>query len=163
MGFFDIFRKKPKIAPNELVINVTERSADINGHFLDMPCALKALTDILGKPRMFAGQGGNVNAVWDDLGVYCYVNQNMEVYCLAAKAHPEEIPAGFEPKCFFAGYLNICGEQWEQSLSLGDDLEIGRERSVGKLSLFGAYTDFENGDRNSCGGAYTGIEIQFHR
>ncbi len=163
MGFFDIFRKKLKIAPNELIINVTERSADINGHVLDMPCSLKSLSDILGRPRMFAGQAGNINAVWDGLGVYCYVNKNTEVYCLAVKAHPEEMPAGFEPKSFFAGQLIICGEQWEQALGLGEDIEIGKERRIGKLSLFGAYTDFENGDHIGCNGAYTGIEIQYHR
>lgn len=163
MGFFDIFRKKPRIAPDELVINVMEHSLDINGHYIEMPCNIKTLYDVLGYPRRFDGQTGNVNLTWDKLGVYCYVNQRMEVYCLAVKAHPDEIPAGFDPKRFFVGQLNICGEQWELALSLGDDLEIGRERSVGSLSLFGAYTDFENGDKNGHHGAYNGIEIQFHR
>ena len=34
MGFFDIFRKKPKIAPDELVINVMEHSL-IRGDLTD--------------------------------------------------------------------------------------------------------------------------------
>ena len=163
MGFFDLFRAGSKIAPEKLVINVMADAADINGSYLKMPCDLKAMSDILGKPRMFAGQAGNVNATWDKLGVYCYVNQNMEVYCLAVKAHPDEIPAGFDPKCMYRGRLVICGEEWEQALYVGDDLDIGRERQLGSLSLFGAYTDFENGDSNGCNGAYNGIEIQFHR
>lgn len=162
MGFFDIFRKKPKIAADELVINVMERSVDINGRHLDMPCGLKALTDMLGKPRMFAGKAGNLNAVWDKLGVYCYLSGG-DVYCLGIKAHPEEIPAGFEPNRLFVGKLIVCGEEWEQALSEGTDLEIGRERQMNSISLFGSYTDFENRDSNGCNGAYTGIEIQYHR
>lgn len=163
MNLSNLFRKNPDISPSKLVIKITERSADINGHIIDIPCSLKALSDILGKPRMFAGQAGNANAVWDDLGFYCYVNKNTEVYCLAVKVNAEEFPAGYEPKSFFAGQLIICGEQWEQALSLGEDIEIGRERRIGKLTLFGAYTDFENGDRNGCNDAYTGIEIQYHK
>ena len=162
MGFFDIFRKKNKIAPEELIISVMERSVDINGHFLEMPCDIKALSGILGKPRMFAGKAGNLNATWDELGFYCYIN-NGNVYCLAVKAFPDEIPAGFDPKRMFRGQLTICGEPWAQALSAGSDMEIGRERQMGLLSLFGAYRDFENGDKGGYLGAYNGIEIQYHR
>ena len=162
MGFFDLFRKN-RIAPSELRIALGENTADINGKCVRMPCSLKVLVGILGKPRFFAGRAGNMNYTWDKLGVYCYVNSRSEVYCLAVKAHPDEIPAGFDPKCMFQGQLSICSRQCEELVQEGNDIEIGRERMLNGLSLFSTYVDMDNGDNGGCHGAYNGIEVQYHR
>ena len=87
MGFFDFFRnlfgKKPKIDPEDLVIDITDSNMTINGKTVDIPCHLSVLENMLGKPREFVGKNSHINLTWDDLGLYCYTLGNNVVYCIA--------------------------------------------------------------------------------
>lgn len=166
MGFADFFKNlfgagKPKYAPDELDINITDNAIRINGNTVDCPCHLDALKKFFGKPRKFVGKKhGNINFVWDELGVYCYTKGNNVVYCFAIKVNPSEIVTDFDPKSMFRGRLCINGAPWEEVMYGGQDMEVARQRDVGGLSLFSEYVDFENGDKNGWNGAYSGVEIQ---
>ncbi len=166
MGFCDFFKNlfgaaKPKYAPEELDINITDNAISINGNTVDCPCHLDALKKFFGKPRKFVGKKhGNINFVWDELGVYCYTKGNNVVYCFAIKVNLGEIVTDFDPKRMFKGKLSINGAPWEEVMYGGEDMEVARQRDVGGLSLFSEYTDFENGDKNGWNGAYSGVEIQ---
>lgn len=165
MGFFDFFKnlfggQKSKFAPDELDINITDNAININGNIIDVPCHLDSLKKFFGKPRKFVGKSGNINFTWDGLGVYCYTKGNNVVYCFAIKVNPSEIATDFDPKNMFCGKLNISGAPWEEVMYGGDDMEVARQRDIGGLSLFAEYTDFDNGDKNGCHGAYSGVEIQ---
>lgn len=159
MGLFD-FLKKQKLSSADINIDITNHIATINGSSIPVPCQLDELTKIFGKARRFEGGAGNLNYVWDELGIYCYVTAGLKVYCIAIKKHKSAQPMPFEASGTYKGVLTICGENWEEVMSKGNDLEIARERSIDGLSLFAEYTDFEYGDRNGCSNAYAGIEIK---
>ena len=166
MGFCDFFKNlfggsKPKYAPEELDINITDKAIYINGNIVDCPCHLDTLKKFFGKPRKFVGKKhGNVNFVWDELGVYCYTKGNNVVYCFAIKVNRGDIVTDFDPKSMFRGRLCINGAPWEEVMYGGEDMEVARQRDVGGLSLFSEYADFENGDKNGWNGAYAGVEVQ---
>lgn len=159
MGFFDFF-KKQKLNSADINIDITNHIATINGKSIPVPCNLNELTDIFGKARRFEGNANNINYVWDSLGIYCYVTPQNKVYCVAVMKNPSMDPAAFEPAEMFEGVLTIGGENWEDVMSKGNDLEIARERSIDGLSLFSTYVDFDYGDKNGSHNAYTGIEIK---
>lgn len=163
MGFFgNLFGgKKPKINAGELVFDVTGEKLIINGKAVDIPCHLSVLTGVFGKPRKFVGKKhGNVNFTWDNLGIYCYTKGNNVVYCIAAKVKRGDIQTSYDPKTLFAGKLTVGGEPWEEFMASGEDMEVGRRRQYLGLSLFSEYADMENGDKNGCHGAYSGVEFQ---
>lgn len=163
MGFFaNLFGgKKPKINARELVLDITEGKLLVNGRAVDIPCHLSVLTKIFGKPRKFIGKNReNINFTWDNLGIYCYTKGNSVVYCFAVKVNRGDITTDFEPKNTFTGTLLIGGEPWEEFMSGGEDFEVARQREFCGYSLFSEYTDMENGDKNGCHGAYSGVEIQ---
>jgi len=165
MGFFDFFKNlfggaKPKYAPEELDINITDSAISINGNTVDCPCHLNELKKLFGKPRKSASRSGNVNFTWDELGVYCYTKGNNVVYCFAVRVNLGGIATDFDPKCMFKGRLNINGAPWEEIMYSGEDMEIARACEVGGLSLFADYADVNKGDSEGCKGAYTGVEVQ---
>lgn len=159
MGLFDFF-KKQKLSSADISIDITNHIATINGNSIPVPCQLEELTKIFGRARRFEGGAGNINYVWDELGIYCYVTAGLKVYCIAIKKHKSAQPMPFEASGMYRGVLTIGGENWEDVMSKGNDLEIARERSVDGLSLFAEYVDFEYGDKNGSSNAYTGIEIK---
>ncbi len=158
MGFFDLFKKNSKDS-SELLIDVSDRVATINGKALAMPSKLSELTDILGKPRYF--RGGAINYIWDDLGIYCYATEQQKVYCLAIKVEQSNMPIAIDPKLNFRGVLTLRGRHWEEVLSEGEDLEIARSRDFDGVSLFGEYVNFDSGDKNGSSHAYVGMEMNF--
>ncbi len=160
MGFFDLFRK-PKIDPTKLVIRAETDSIEINGTRLPMICQLSNITDILGKGRIHRGAAGNINMVWDKLGVYCYFTPQQRVYCIAIKRFVDTVPTALDPKKLFLGELYIGGVQWEEFMQQGEDIEIGRERNLGKVSLFATYCDLDRGDAMGFRNAYNGVEINY--
>lgn len=167
MGFFDFFRNlfggsKPKIAPEDLVIDVTDNKITINGNFVDIPCHLSVLVDILGRPRKTVGRkAGNVNFTWDALGICCYTKGNGVVYCIGVKVNVGGIDTDTEPRSTFKGRLTIFGEQWEEFMYAGEDMdEIFRQRVTDGLSIVSEYRDFEILDKNGPHGAYSGVEIE---
>lgn len=164
MGFFDFFKdlfggSKPKYAPEELNINITDTSVSINGNIIEVPCHLDRLKAFFGKPRKFVGKSGNINFTWDDLGVYCYTKGNNVVYCIAVKAHKGDIVTDTDPRSMFKGVLTINGEPWEEVMHGGEDLDVARERVLNGLALFSEYVDMEKGDSEGCRGAYSGVEV----
>ena len=161
MGLFDFFGKKPKIAPEDLRIDISENKMIINGKSVDIPCHLSVLTEIFGKPRKFVGKHReNINFIWDAFGINCYTKGNRVVYCIGVKANFGDIKCKTDPKSTFKGVLTIAGEDWEETMLAGEDLEVGRRRVYHGYSLFAEYADMENGDKNGCRGAYSGIEVQ---
>ena len=160
MGFFDIFRKKPAINPAELKIDITKQAAVINGRTVNFPCNVDAFADILGKARRFEGKAGNINFVWDELGMYCYATDKLKIYAVAVRTAPSAVAAGFDPEKMFRGMLTICGAPWEEVVSGGEDIEIARVRDFEGLSLFSEYADFDYGDRYGSNHAYSSIEIR---
>lgn len=163
MGFFGklFVGKKPKINAEELVLDITEDKLFVNGKAVDIPCHLSVLTNIFGKTRKFVGKyRENINFIWDNLGVYCYTKGNSVVYCFSVKVNRGDIKIDFDPKTLFAGTLSIGGEPWEEFMSGGEDMEVARQRDFCGYSLFSEYTDMDNGDKNGCHGAYSGVEIQ---
>ncbi len=159
MGLFD-FLKKQKLNSADINIDITNHIATINGNSIPVPCQLDELTKIFGKARRFEGGAGNLNYVWDELGIYCYVTAGLKVYCIAIKKFQSAQPMPFEASGTYKGVLTIGGENWEEVMSKGNDIEIAKEHSVDGLSLFAEYVDFEYGDRNGSSNAYTGIEIK---
>ena len=163
MGLFaNLFgRKKPKINAQELVLEITEGKLIVNGKAVDIPCHLSVLTNIFGKPRKFVGKKhGNVNFTWDNLGIYCYTKGNSVVYCFGVKVNCGGISTDLDPKTTFKGTLTIGGEPWEEFMAGGEDMEVARQRDFCGYSLFSEYADMDNGDKNGCHGAYSGVEIQ---
>lgn len=166
MAFFDFLRNlfggnKPKISSESLVLDVSENKLTVNGKSVDIPCHLSVLTALFGKPRKFVGKSSHVNYTWDDLGLYCYTMGNNVVYCIAVQANPGGYMTKYYPKSPFKGTLTICGEQWEEFMYSGEDMdEIFRRRVFNGLSLVSEYVDCENLDKNGCHGAYSGVEIQ---
>ncbi len=160
MGFFDWFRK-PKIDPAKLVIKAEEHSIEINGTAIPMICQLSNITDILGKGRIHRGAAGNLNMVWDKLGVYCYFTPQQRVYCIAVKRFMDTIPTELDPKKLFQGELYIGGTHWEEFMQAGEDIEIGRERNLGGVSLFATYCDLDRCDYKGFRNAYNGVEINY--
>lgn len=163
MGLFaNLFgRKKPKINAQELVLEITEGKLIVNGKAVDIPCHLSVLTNIFGKPRKFVGKKhGNVNFTWDNLGIYCYTKGNSVVYCFGVKVNCGGISTDLDPKTTFKGTLTIGGEPWEEFMAGGEDMEVARQRKYCGYSLFSEYADMDNGDKNGCHGAYSGVEIQ---
>ena len=81
MGFFDLFRRKPHIDTQRLVVNLTENGLDVNGVHIILPCNIDALKHIFGHaretvhPAMF-GREKTYNYTWDKLGIYCYSSIN---------------------------------------------------------------------------------------
>ena len=165
MGFFDFFKNlfggsKPKIASEELDINVTETVICINGNNVDIPCHLDALIKYFGKPKRSPSKSGNVIFTWDALGLYCYTKGNNVVHCFAVKVNNGDMSTPFEPKTLFKGKLSICGENWEEVMYKGEDMEgFFRQRVFEGLYLVAEYVDFETADQNGCAGAYSGVEI----
>lgn len=163
MGLFaNLFgRKNPKINAQELVLEITEGKLIVNGKAVDIPCHLSVLTNIFGKPRKFVGKKhGNVNFTWDNLGIYCYTKGNSVVYCFGVKVNCGGISTDLDPKTTFKGTLTIGGEPWEEFMAGGEDMEVARQRKYCGYSLFSEYADMDNGDKNGCHGAYSGVEIQ---
>lgn len=166
MGLGDFFRRlfgisKPKFAPEELDINITDNAISINGNIVDCPCHLDALKTLFGKPRRSASKAGNnVNFTWDELGIYCYTKGNNVVYCFAIRVNQGGIKTDFDPKRMFQGRLNINGLPWEEVMYGGEDMEIAKACEVGGLSLFADYADVNKGDSEGFNGAYTGVEVQ---
>ncbi len=161
MGLFDFFRK-PKTDPKKLVIKATHNSVEINGTLIPMMCRLSNITDILGKGRIHKGAAGNINMIWDKLGVYCYFTPQQKVYCIAVKRFADTVPTQLDPKKLFLGELYINGVQWEEFMQAGEDIEIGRERTIeGGVSLFATYCDLDKCDYKGFRNAYNGVEINF--
>lgn len=168
MGLGNFFRNlfggsKPKFAPEELDINITDNAIFINGNTVNCPCHLDTLKKLFGKPRRSASQSGNGNVTftWDGLGVYCYTKGNNVVHCFAIRANHGGIETHFDPKCMFKGKLNINGSPWEKVMYSGEDMEIAKACEVGGLSLFADYADVNKGDSEGFNGAYTGVEVQY--
>ncbi len=165
MGFFGFFKNlsdgKPKIKPEDLIIDITDTKLTINGKSVDIPCHLSVLEDMLGKPRKFVGKNSHINFTWDGLGLYCYTLGNNVVYCIAVKVNKSDFTTKYDPKDAFKGRLTIFGEQWEEFMYAGEDMDgIFRQRVTNGLSIVSEYRDFEVLDKNDPHGAYSGIEIE---
>lgn len=166
MGFFDFFRNlfgggKPKISPEELVIDITDSKLTINGKSVDVPCHLSVLRDILGKPRKFVGKNSHINFTWDALGLCCYTLGNNVVYCISIEVNKGGFSTKYDPKRTFKGSLTIFGEQWEEFMYEGENVEdYFRKRVLNGISVVSEYKDFEVLDKNGPHGAYSGVEIE---
>ncbi len=166
MGFFDFFKNlfgggKPKIKPEDLVIDITDSKITVNGKSVDIPCHLSLLEDMLGKPRKFVGKNSHINFTWDNLGMYCYTLGNNVVYCIAVKVNIGNFATKFYPKSTFKGSLTIFGEQWEEFMYEGENVEdFFRRRVLNGISVVSEYIDIEVLDKNGPHGAYEGVEIE---
>lgn len=168
MGIGDFFRnlfggnKHPEPDPASLFVNITDKQIMVNCTPIDIPCHLDVLKKMLGKPRVTVGKNReNVNFTWDNLGIYCYTKGNNVVYCIGVKVNPGGFKTNTDPRNTFKGSLTICGEQWEEVMYDGEDMDgLFRQRDYLGLSLTSEYADMDAGDKNGSHGAYSGVEIQ---
>ena len=185
MGFFSkLFgKKKSAVLGNSktITIDIREDGVMINGKKMDIPIHIRALSDILGKPRKTAFKTSKedkevyakmhpgeilvqrINYTWDELGLMCYTNNGSVVNCFGIEFNPPEgYNAASHPKSMFGGTVLINGKPWLGEVMAGKDLEVFRKIIVGNYSLVAEYTDFEQDDSTRDESGFTGIEIQLN-
>lgn len=189
MGFFGelfgkLFGKKSdtrSVSSKGITIDIREDGLVINGKKLDVPTHIKALSDILGKPRKIPCKTSEedrevyaklhpgeilvqrVNYAWDELGMMCYTNNGSVVNCFGIEFNPpESYNSASTPKKMFGGTVLINGRPWLGVMMAGKDLEVFRKIVLGNYSVVAEYTDFEQDDSTRDESSFTGIEIQLN-
>ena len=185
MGFFSrLFgKKKSAVLSNSkaITIDIREDGLEINGRKLDVPTHIKALSDILGKPRKVPCKTSaedkevyaklhpgeilvqRINYTWDELGLMCYTNNGSVVNCFGIEFNPPEgYNSASTPKKMFGGTVFISGKPWLGVMMAGKDLEVFRKIVLGNYSVVAEYTDFEQDDSTRDESSFTGIEIQLN-
>ena len=188
MGFFGnlfgkLFGKKSNAGPvssKGITIDIREEGLVINGRKMDIPIHIKALSDVLGKPRKTAFKTSEedkevyakmhpgeilvqrINYTWDELGLMCYTNNGSVANCFGICMNPTEYKVESHPKSLFGGTVFINGKPWLGVMMAGKDLEVFRKIVLGNYSVVAEYTDFEQDDSTRDGSSFTGIEIQLN-
>lgn len=172
MGFFGLFGKKSLIAPEDVVIELSEDRVTVNGVVVDIPTHIDALTKILGKPRKAAFKGkekdmNRVNYAWDSLGLCCYTKNGSVVYCFEMRMNKGEICPKHYPKEFFKGKITINGVPWLEAVKNAPPTPIApgepeffREISLGGYNALAEYVDFEQDESSRTEKDFTTISIQ---
>ena len=116
MGFFDLFRKKPALDTDRLVINITENGVDANGTHIALPCNIDSLKYLFGHARQTVHPAHftpekNYNYTWDKIGLYCYSKGGSIVHNISVRMNGEpDLPCS--PSSLFSGLCTINGENW---------------------------------------------------
>lgn len=165
MGFFGLFRKKPALDTDRLVINITENGLDVNGMHITLPCDIDLLKHLLGearqtehrtyipeKPKMY-------NYTWDKIGLYCHSYDDKLADCVCARTSGE-IDCAFLPEETFSGIFTINGINWFDVMKKGiiywfaeqgEGIPRFRYVHLGKYRVLSRYTDEDSdGEVNSC-------------
>lgn len=180
MGFFaKLFgRKKTGGSSESFTIDIREDGFVINGHRLDVPIHIDALSELLGSPRRTAFKTSDedkeiyekmhpgetlvqrVNYTWDDLGLMCYTNNRTVANCFGIKLNKSGYKIASNPKCMFGGTVLINGRPWLPVILAGEDKEVMREVTIGGYLITAEYTDFDQDDSTRNEKSFTGLEIQ---
>lgn len=180
MGFFaKLFGiKKANNSSKGFTIDIRENGFVINGHQLDVPIHIDALSELFGKPRkttfrtsdkdkeiyekMHPGETlvQRVNYTWDDLGLMCYTNNRTVVNCFGICINNSNYIIASNPKCLFGGTVLINGKPWLPTVLAGKDEDVMREVTLGGYLITAEYTDFDQDDSTRDEKSFTGLEIQ---
>ncbi len=156
MGFFDLFRKKPALDTDRLVINLTENGLDVNGTHIALPCNIDALRHLFGHarqtvhPAVFTPEK-NYNYTWDKIGLYCYSKGGIIVHNISARVNGTP-DLSYSPSSLFQGIYTINGENWFEVMKNGEtewledeDIRIPVFKRV-TLGRYSAVSEFTNED-----------------
>ncbi len=120
--FKDIFGgSKPKYVPQELNIDLSSSTININGNEIELYCHRNALEKIFGKPSRFRKSlRGEVKYTytWHAFGIYAISLDGDNIVSLTFQVAPCEklITAKWRPKSVFSGVITIGGEPWIEFL-----------------------------------------------
>lgn len=176
MGFFDLFRRKPHIDTERLVVNLTENGLDVNGVRIILPCNIDALKHIFGHaretvhPAMF-GREKTYNYTWDKLGIYCYSSGGSVVHNISVRMNGEA-DLSYSPASLFQGIYTINGENWFDVMKNGETqwledegirVPIFKQTTLGKYSVISEFTNEDTSDGTTESSSdLKNIEVEIH-
>lgn len=159
MGFFDLFRKKPALDTDRLVINITENGVDVNGTHIALPCNIDSLKYLFGHARKTVHSLSftpeeNYNYTWDKIGLYCYSKGGSIVHNISVRMNGEP-DLSYSPSSLFSGLCTINGENWFDVMKnaetewLEDEgfrVPVFKRTTIGKYSLISEFTNEDISD-----------------
>lgn len=159
MGFFDLFRKKPAIDAERLVIDLTENGLDVNGIHIALPCDIDALKHIFGGARQTVHPADftpekNYNYTWDRLGIYCYSRGGIIVHNISVRMNGDA-DLSYSPSSLFKGIYTINGENWFNVMKNGETewledegfrVPVFKRTVLGKYSVISEFTNEDLSD-----------------
>lgn len=159
MAFWSLF-KKPKLKAEDISIKLFDGKMELNGKLFDVPCHMSVIMEVLGKPKTNNTRSGNLIYTYDDYGIMFYTKGNNVMFCIEVKSNPNERRRKFDPKNAFCGTLIIEGQQWEEFVSEGEDVDFGRRRVCDGTAYIAEYANGEFGDSKGIHGAYYSLSAE---
>ncbi len=167
----------------DITIDVDEENVTINGKQLSMPVNINELVELFGTPEkqtfgkvyvdvlddednafLNSMVGQRINYVWNDLGLYAYTDDRVNVNTLMLVIRPyedHEMPEIY-PKNMFGGTFTIKGGSWfeplkpiktEYSNSAEKKMELGRHL------IYANFTERDFKDKNRTERHYSYFQI----
>lgn len=160
MAFWGLFAEKTKLKAEEILINFCGGKIELNGKKFDYPCHLSVIKEVLGKSRVHRTRSGNNIYTYDEYGLMFYTKGNNVMFCIEVRAKSDEQRRKFDPKNAFCGTMTIEGQQWEEFMSDGEDVDFGRRRVFDGTSYIAEFADGKFGDYIDCHGAYYSLSVE---
>ena len=167
----------------DITIDVDEEHITINGKKLALPINMNELVELFGKPEkqtfgkvyvdvlddddnafLNAMVGQRINYVWNDLGLYAYTDDRVNVNTLMLVIRPyedHEMPEIF-PKNMFGGTFTINGGSWFPPLKpIKTEYSNSAEKKMrlGRHLIYANFTSRDFKDKNRTERHYSGFQI----
>lgn len=164
----------------KIVIDISGNGMNINGTMIDVPIEIDKLVKLFGKPRTVEFdmdikgvtedmlsrcpelRTKRINYAWDELGIYCYSNENMPVYAIGILSHLKNM-AEYYPHKAFKGKLTINGKPWYRVMHKAEDYHVHRRLLLGSYSVVSGYINCAIKDLFGGAERYESLEFQRKR